>query len=132
MENSYSDIWVEGEISNFAYPNKKHIYFSLKDENSIIKVAFFDNSFRLSDNFFFRTNEIANVLRDGLHVYVNGYLSTYDKRSEYQIIARKIIPVKEGNLLIAFERLKEKLSNEGYFDEKHKKSIPILPEKLVL
>lgn len=132
LENSYSDIWVEGEISNFAYPNKKHIYFSLKDENSIIKVAFFDNSFRLSDNFFFRTNEIANMLRDGLHVYVNGYLSTYDKRSEYQIIARKIIPVKEGNLLIAFERLKEKLSNEGYFDEKHKKSIPILPEKIGL
>jgi exodeoxyribonuclease VII large subunit len=120
IESVYPDIWVEGEISNFAYPNKKHMYFSLVDENSMIKVAMFESN----------SKNIAFDIGNGLHVYINGYVSTYDKRSEYQIIAYNIIPVKKGDLLIAFEQLKKKLRDMGLFDEEIKRAIPILPEKI--
>ncbi len=131
LESSYFDIWVEGEISNFAFPNKKHVYFTLKDNNSVLKVAFFENSIRLS-SYNSLEKEGISLLKDGIHVYVNGYISTYDKRSEYQIIAKDIIPVKEGSLLLAFEQLKKKLEEKGLFDDAHKKKIPVLPDKIGL
>jgi exodeoxyribonuclease VII large subunit len=120
IENTYSNIWIEGEITNFAYPNKKHMYFSLVDDNSMIRVAMFENYCR---------NLVFNP-ENGLHVYINGYVSIYDKRSEYQVIAYNIIPVKKGSLLIAFEQLKTKLQNLGLFEEDIKKQIPILPLKI--
>ncbi len=120
IENTYSNIWIEGEITNFAYPNKKHMYFSLVDEYSMIKVAIFENNCK---------NLVFNP-ENGLHVYINGYVSIYDKRSEYQVIAYDIIPVKKGSLLIAFEQLKAKLQNLGIFEESTKKQIPVLPIKI--
>lgn len=131
LESSYYDICVEGEISNFAFPNKKHIYFTLKDNNSVIRIAFFENSIRLS-GLCSAGPESISALKDGVHVYVNGFVSTYDKRSEYQIIAKDVMPVKEGSLLIAFEQLKKKLEGEGLFDETRKKKIPLLPGKIGL
>ena len=120
IEGVFSNIWVEGEISNFAYPNKKHMYFSLVDEFSMIKVAMFENNCK----------DLPFNIENGIHVYVNGYVSIYDKRSEYQIIAYNIIPVKKGSLLLAFEQLKKKLQELGMFDESIKKNIPILPSKI--
>ncbi|MDD5659720.1 MAG: exodeoxyribonuclease VII large subunit, partial [Actinomycetota bacterium] len=120
IENSYFNIWIEGEISNFAYPNNKHMYFSLVDDVSMIKVAMFENNCK---NLVFK-------VEDGLHVYVNGYVSIYDKRSEYQIIANNIIPIKKGSLMLAFEQLKKKLQDFGFFDEENKKFIPRLPSKI--
>ncbi|MHB1275258.1 MAG: exodeoxyribonuclease VII large subunit [Candidatus Humimicrobiaceae bacterium] len=120
IENTYSNIWIEGEITNFAYPNKKHMYFSLVDEYSMIRVAMFENNCK---------NLVFNP-ENGLHVYINGYVSIYDKRSEYQVIAYNIIPVKKGSLLIAFEQLKAKLQNLGLFEENVKKQIPVLPLKI--
>ena len=120
IENTYSNIWIEGEITNFAHPNRKHMYFSLVDEHSMIKVAMFENNCK---------NLVFNP-ENGLHVYINGYISIYDKRSEYQVIAYKIIPVKRGSLLIAFEQLKTKLQNLGVFEESAKKPIPVLPLKI--
>jgi len=120
IENTYSNIWIEGEITNFAYPNKKHMYFSLVDEYSMIRVAMFENN----------CSNLVFAPENGLHVYINGYVSIYDKRSEYQVIAYNIIPVKKGSLLVAFEQLKTKLQNLGLFDESIKKQIPILPLKI--
>jgi exodeoxyribonuclease VII large subunit len=120
IEKAYSNIWIEGEITNFAYPNKKHMYFSLVDEYSMIKVAMFENNCK----------NIGFVPENGLHVYINGYISIYDKRSEYQVIAYDIIPVKKGSLLIAFEQLKTKLQDLGLFEENAKKKIPVLPLKI--
>jgi len=120
IENTYSNIWIEGEITNFAYPNKKHMYFSLVDEYSMIKTAMFENNCK----------KIGFEPENGLHVYVNGYVSIYDKRSEYQIIAYNIIPVKKGSLLIAFEQLKAKLQDLGLFEDSVKKQIPALPLKI--
>ena len=90
IESAYSNIWIEGEITNFAYPNKKHMYFSLVDEFSMIRVAMFENNCK----------NIGFDPENGLHVYINGHVSIYDKRSEYQIIAYNIIPVSYTHLTL--------------------------------
>lgn len=120
LENSFSDIWIEGEVSNFYFHNKKHMYFDLKDESSKIKIVMF-----YQDN-----NKLIFDMEEGLHIIVNGYISVYEKRGEYQLIAADARPVGKGSLILAFEQLKEKLLKKGYFDESIKKEIPLLPQKI--
>lgn len=120
LENSFSGIWIEGEVSNFYFHNKKHMYFDLKDENSKIKIVmFYQNNHKLIFD-----------IEEGLHIIVNGYISVYEKRGEYQLIASDARPVGKGSLILAFEQLKEKLLKKGYFDEEIKKRIPLLPQKI--
>jgi exodeoxyribonuclease VII large subunit len=69
-------------------------------------------------------------MEEGLHIQVNGYISVYEKRGEYQIVALDARPVGKGALILAFEQLKEKLSKKGFFDSERKKRIPLLPEKI--
>jgi len=122
LEGNFSNIWLEGEVSNFFFHNNKHMYFDLKDENSKVKVVmFYQNNRKLSFN-----------IEEGLHVLVNGYISVYEKRGEYQLIAVDAQPVGRGALILAFEQLKEKLSKEGFFDNDHKKRIPVLPSVIGL
>ena len=104
LESYYSDIWLEGEVSNFYFHNKKHMYFDLKDENSKIKVVMF---YQNNKNLLFNVEE-------GLHILINGYVSVYEKRGEYQVIALDARPVGRGSLILAFEQLKEKLSFKKY------------------
>ncbi len=120
LESSYSDIWLEGEVSNFYFHDKKHMYFDLKDENSKIRVVMFHSN---------NKNLLFNI-KEGLHILINGYVSVYEKRGEYQIVALDARPVGKGSLILAFEQLKEKLEKKGYFDRIHKKNIPILPNKI--
>jgi exodeoxyribonuclease VII large subunit len=106
LENSFQSIWIEGEVSNFYFHNKKHMYFDLKDENSKIKIVmFYQNNHKLIFD-----------MEEGLHIIVNGYISVYEKRGEYQLIASDARPVGKGSLILAFEQLKEKLLKKGYFD----------------
>jgi exodeoxyribonuclease VII large subunit len=120
LEMGYHDIWLEGEVSNFYFHDKKHMYFDLKDEESKIKVVMFQSSNR---------NLIFNI-EEGLHIMVNGYVTVYEKRGEYQLVALDARPVGKGALILAFEQLKAKLEKKGYFDITHKKNIPVLPEKI--
>jgi len=120
LEYSYSDIWLEGEVSNFYFPDKKHMYFDLKDEKSKIRVVMFHNNNR----------NLLFDIEEGLHILVSGYISVYEKRGEYQMIALNARPVGRGSLLLAFEHLKEKLEKKGYFDSKYKKNIPIIPGRI--
>ena len=120
LEKDYSLIWVEGEVSNFYFRDKKHMYFDLKDESSKIKVVMFYNNNR---------NLIFDI-EEGLHILINGYISVYEKRGEYQVVALDARPVGKGSLILAFEQLKEKLEKKGYFDRIYKKEIPILPAKI--
>jgi len=122
VEAGYPDIWVEGEVSNFYFHDKKHMYFDLKDENSKIKVVMFQN---INRNLIFDIEE-------GLHILINGYISLYEKRGEYQLVAMDARPVGKGALILAFEQLKKKLGEKGYFDVIHKKSIPLLPGRIGL
>ncbi len=122
LESYFNDIWVEGEISNFYCHKSRHMYFDLKDEYSKIKVVMF-----------YRNNkDMVFELEDGLHIILNGYVSLYEKRGEYQIIALDIKPVGKGSLILAFEQLKEKLEKKGYFKKELKKKIPIFPRKIGL
>ena len=120
LESGYSDIWLEGEVSNFYFPDKRHMYFDLKDEKSKIRVVMFHHNNR----------NLLFDIEEGLHILVNGYISVYEKRGEYQMIALSARPVGKGSLILAFEHLKEKLKKKGYFDAKYKKNIPIIPKRI--
>ena len=117
LEGKFSDVWVEGEISNFIFHTSGHMYFTLKDENTQIKVAMFKNM----------NQHLKFSLEDGLKVIVHGTVSVYDKRGEYQVISDYIEPAGLGALQLAFEQLKQKLEKEGLFDKSHKKQIPLFP-----
>jgi len=105
LESGFSDVWVEGEVSNYYCHNNRHFYFDLKDEYSKIKVVMF---YEANKNLVFQ-------IENGLHLIISGYLSLYEKRGEYQLIATSIRPVGRGELILAYEQLKEKLEAKGYF-----------------
>ncbi len=120
LESGFSNIWLEGEVSNYYFHNQKHMYFDLKDEYSKIRVVMFHQN---------NKNLLFNI-EEGLHILINGYVSVYEKRGEYQLIALEARPVGRGSLILAFEQLKKKLEKKHYFEKINKKKIPMLPEKI--
>jgi|SRR5579864_1720391 len=120
IEREFSDAWVEGEISNFRAPESGHLYFTLKDGDSQIRVVMFRSSARLLR---FRP-------ADGLQVVVRGRVTIYEDRGELQISAEYIEPKGAGSLQLAFEQLKAKLEAEGLFAAERKKPVPTLPSRI--
>lgn len=120
LEENFALVWVEGEVSNLRIPSSGHIYFTLKDENSQIRVVMFRGHAQL----------LSFRLEDGLHVITRGSLSVYEARGEYQILADYIEPAGIGALQLAFEQLKERLSKEGLFNPTRKRPIPAVPKKI--
>jgi exodeoxyribonuclease VII large subunit len=120
IEREYSDCWVEGEISNLRIPDSGHLYFTLKEESSQIRVVMFRSSAKLLR---FRPE-------NGLHVTVRGRITVYEDRGELQISAEFMEPKGAGALQLAFEQLKARLQAEGLFDASRKKPIPPLPQKI--
>jgi exodeoxyribonuclease VII large subunit len=121
MEREYSDIWVEGEISNFRAPGSSgHLYFTLKDKESQIRAVMFKTQARLLR---FRPE-------DGMLVVLRGRASIYETKGELQLSAEYLEPKGAGALQIAFEQLKAKLEAEGLFDAARKKPIPALPRRI--
>ncbi len=116
------DLWLEGEISNLGRPSSGHIYFTLKDNSSQIQCAVFRPA----------ASRLRFPLQNGDAVLVNGRLSIYDARSQYQIIGERVVPAGVGELQLAFERLKAQLAAEGLFDQAHKKPLPEFPQKIGL
>ncbi len=113
IEEQFPLVWITGEISNFAAPSSGHWYFSLKDEAAQIKCACFQAK-RLGDVAF----------GNGQQVIVQGYLSLYTPRGEFQLIVQKMTPAGAGVLALRFEALKQKLAAEGLFESTHKKPLP--------
>ncbi|MFH1896997.1 MAG: exodeoxyribonuclease VII large subunit [Candidatus Desantisbacteria bacterium] len=120
LEGNMYNIWVRGEVSNLVIPSSGHVYLTLKDNYSQIRVVIFRNKASL----------LRFDLRDGLTVIAHGEISVYEKRGEYQLIADILEPTGYGELYLAFEQLKERLRLEGLFDETRKKPLPILPERI--
>lgn len=120
VEREYTDIWVEGEISNFRAHESGHFYFTLKDEGAQIRVVIFRSAARLLR---FRPE-------NGMQVVTRGRVTIYDDRGELQISAEYLEPKGAGALQIAFEQLKAKLEAEGLFDAARKKIIPSLPRRI--
>lgn len=110
-------IMVRGEISNLTIHRSGHIYFTLKDETSVLKSVMFRSS----------AQRIKFALKEGMNVIVYGRISLYTPSGQYQLYAEDIQPDGIGALYIAYEQIKEKLSKEGLFDTSRKKSIPKLP-----
>ncbi len=120
LSAAFTNIWIEGEISNFREAQSGHLYFTLKDQAAQVRcVCFRQNAIRLR----FRPE-------DGLHMRIRGSISVYDLRGEYQIYVDHIEPVGLGALQLAFEQLKKKLEAEGLFDPARKKPLPILPRRI--
>jgi exodeoxyribonuclease VII large subunit len=117
LEREYSDIWVEGEISNFRAHDSGHLYFTLKDKDSQIRAVMFRSQARLLR---FRPE-------DGMEIVLRGRVTIYEGRGELQLSAEYLEPKGAGALQIAFEQLKAKLQAEGLFDASRKKPIPALP-----
>jgi len=120
LEDSFPNIWVEGEISNFKTPSSGHFYFTLKDSKSELKSVFFKTN----------NEKIKFDLKDGMHVICFGRIGIYEKQGVYQLYVMRVEPKGIGALQLAFEQLKEKLFKEGFFDESHKKSIPAIPDRI--
>ncbi len=113
-------VYLKGEISNFKSHTTGHLYFSLKDETSKINAIMFSTNAR----------KLTFTPSDGVKVLVVGRISVYEPTGNYQIYIDEMIEDGLGNLYVAFEQLKEKLSKEGLFDEKYKKPIPKIPSKI--
>lgn len=117
---SFTDILVEGEISNLKRSPQGHYYFLLKDENAVLKVAFFRS-------YFVRTNF---NLENGLRVLVRGTIGLYEKTGELQLYASSLELFGLGELLLKIEAIKRKLMEEGLTDPSKKRRIPSFPEKV--
>ncbi len=120
LESGFDVIWVTGEISNLRRPASGHVYFTLKDEGSQIRVVAFRSV----------AGRIGFDLEDGMKIVCRGKLNVYPARGEYQLIIDAAEPKGLGALQMAFEQLKERLEKEGLFDPSRKKDIPFLPGKI--
>ena len=123
LEVTFMHIKVEGEIASVTYHQASgHIYFSLKDDQSAIKCVMFRSN----------AQKLKFRLEKGVHIVVEGSVGVYTPRGEYQFYAVHIEPFGKGALALAYEQLKEKLKEKGYFDKEHKKPIPKIIQTLVL
>ena len=115
-----NNVLVKGEISNFKDHYTGHKYFTLKDENSLIKCVMF-KSYAMHLNF---------VPKDGMKVMILGSVSVFERDGVYQIYAKAMRQDGLGSLYEAYEKLKADLEEEGLFDEAHKKKIPFMPNTI--
>ena len=120
-EDDYlKSVYVKGEISNFKHHYTGHMYFTLKDENSLIKCIMFKSS----------TATLNFVPKDGMKVFVLGSVSVFERDGIYQIYVQAMQEDGIGDLYKEYEKLKNKLEKEGFFDEVHKKKIPFMPQTI--
>ena len=120
LEGGIPKLWIEGEISNLARPASGHMYFSLKDEAAQIRCAWFKQ----------RQHQNISAMTNGTKMLALGRISLYEARGEYQFIVEKMETAGEGDLKRKYEKLKEKLSIEGFFAEEIKKPLPKLPRRI--
>jgi exodeoxyribonuclease VII large subunit len=123
LEGGIGSVTVRGEISNWRPATSGHIYFCLKDSESMIASAFFKGAAA-------KARHLA--LKDGVEVICRGRISVYAPRGTYQIIVESMEPVGAGTLQAQFEALKKKLFLEGLFDPKRKRPIPVMPSRIVV
>jgi exodeoxyribonuclease VII large subunit len=120
VERGYTDVWVEGEVSNFRPADSGHLYFTLKDGDAQLRVVMFRSQARLLR---FRPDH-------GMQIVARGRVTIYDARGELQLSAEFLEPLGAGALQVAFEQLKARLGEEGLFDLSRKKPLPLLPRRI--
>lgn len=120
LETTFVNVYVEGEISNLTYHNSGHIYFSIKDQKSVVSCVMFRGNASL----------LKFRLEVGQKIVITGNVTAYIPRGSYQVICSKIEPSGVGALALAYEQLKTKLQIKGYFDKDIKKTLPKYPKNI--
>jgi exodeoxyribonuclease VII large subunit len=120
IERQYSDVYVEGEISNFRPASSGHLYFTLKDGDAQLRIVMFRTQARL----------LRFKPADGMQIIARGRVTVYEARGELQFSAEYLEPKGAGALQVAFEQLKAKLAEEGLFEPARKKALPPLPQRI--
>lgn len=115
-----NSVLVKGEISNFKNHYTGHMYFTLKDENSLIKCVMFKTY----------TTHLSFMPKDGMKVIILGSVSVFERDGVYQIYAKAMKEDGLGSLYESYEKLKADLEKEGLFEESHKKKIPFMPKTI--
>ena len=119
VESRFPHVWIVGEISNCTLHSSGHAYFTLKDDLAQLGCALF------------RSSRPASVLpEDGLKVFAQGRLGVYERRGQYQLVVNIMLPAGQGDLYLAFNRLKATLEKEGLFDPSCKRPLPPFPSRL--
>lgn len=118
LEQNFPFIWINGEISNLSIPASGHYYFSLKDNRAQIRAVMFRGQNR----------NLTFALENGQKIIGFGRISLYEPRGTYQLIMEYIEPAGLGSLQLAFEQLKSRLADEGFFAKERKKPLPFLPQ----
>ena len=122
LETTFIQVYVEGEVSNLTYHNSGHIYFSVKDQSSTISCVMFRGNAKY----------LKFQLEVGQKIVITGNLTVYAPRGNYQLLCNKIELSGQGALALAFEQLKNKLEQKGYFDREIKKPLPKYPKTVAL
>jgi len=122
LEDSFSRVLVEGELSRITFHNSGHIYFTLKDKDSAISCVMFRGN----------ATKLKFRLEEGLKVVIDGAITLYKPRGSYQINCFSIEPSGQGALALAYEQLKQKLSDKGYFNPDIKKQLSKFPSRIAL
>ncbi|MBM3778394.1 MAG: exodeoxyribonuclease VII large subunit [Acidimicrobiia bacterium] len=120
LEESFGEVWVEGEISNCRLWNTGHLYFTLKDGQAQIRSVMFRLAY----------GRLRFKPQDGLRVVARGRVSVYEPKGEYQLVCEHLEPEGLGALQLAFDQLKQRLAAEGLFDTDRKRKLPDLPRKV--
>ncbi|HBU60215.1 MAG TPA: exodeoxyribonuclease VII large subunit, partial [Verrucomicrobiales bacterium] len=120
IEEGIGQIWVEGEITNLRRQSSGHIYFSIKDDNTQLSCVLF-RGVRMSQR---------DTIEDGQKVVLQGSLTVYEARGQYQLIVKTVELQGIGALQVQFERLKSSLNGEGLFDTARKRKLPSINERI--
>jgi len=119
IESQFSRVWVRGEISNFKHHSSGHMYFTVKDAGAELRCVMF-RGFNQSIHF---------KPEDGMEIMIQGKITVYEPRGQYQLMVQLMEPAGIGTLYLAFEALKKQLMAEGLFDKEKKLPIPAYPQK---
>jgi len=119
-DHNLTDIWVQGEVSNFSRPRSGHLYFTVKDSGAALRVVMWRSA----------ADRLIHLPQDGDSVEVHGKISIYETGGQYQLYANLIRPLGEGALYQEFLRLKAQLESEGLFEDERKRPIPPRPERI--
>ncbi len=122
LREGFSGLWVEGEISSLHRSRPGHVYFDLVDEDGQLRCALFRRS----------AERVRFDLEDGQRVRVRASVDVYPERGSLQLIVDEVRPAGEGALRLAFEKLRQRLIDEGLFDQAHKQELPFMPARVGL
>lgn len=122
LEQNFGVVWIEGELSNFSRPASGHWYFTLKDRSAQVRCAMFRG----------RNSRVRFEPEAGMQLLLRARVSLYVGRGEFQLIVDSMEPAGEGALRLAFEQLRQRLADEGLFEEARKRPLPALPRRIAL